>query len=306
MRLLVTGGSGLVGHAMQKICPDAIYVSSKDYDLTKEKDVNAMFERHKPTRVIHLAAKVGGIRDNIDHPAEFVYQNVLMNSYVVHYAYKYKVEKLIATLSNCAYPDVAKKYPLKEEQFHDGPPATTNFSYAYAKRTLDVQIKSYRKQHDCNFFSVIPCNMYGPYDNFDEKQSHFVAALIRKIHKTRENKEKTLNLLGSGKPLRQYLFSEDFARILIMLLDKYDGNGPINIAPKDENPSIAEIAKIALKAINAKDINIKFDKSFPDGQFRKDIDTEKLQKIIGPFSFTTLKDGIRKTYEWYLKSNLTY
>ena len=302
VEILVTGGSGLVGNALQKIQPDAVYISSKDYDLTLEKDVKAMFEKYKPKKVIHLAAQVGGIKHNMEHPAELLYQNVIMNTLVVHYAHKYNVGKLIGVLSNCAYPDVAKSYPLKEEQLFDSPPQITNFSYAYSKRTLAVQIEAYRKQYNCNFFSVIPCNMYGPSDNFDEKQSHFLAALIRKIRKAKKNNEKTLNLLGSGKPLRQYLFSEDFAKILIMLLDKYDGGGPINIAQKNENFSIAEIAEIALDAIDIKGINIKFDKSFPDGQFRKDLDVEKLYDVIGDFKFTSLSNGIKKTYDWYLKN----
>ena len=261
-----------------------------------------MFEKHNPTAVIHLGARVGGIKDNMEHPADFLYQNIMMNTLVVHYAYKYKVEKLIAALSNCAYPDVAKSYPLREEGFYDGPPQITNFAYAYSKRALSVQIDAYRNQHDCSFFTVIPCNMYGPYDNFDEKQSHFVAALIRKIHKVKEHREKTLNLLGSGKPLRQYLFSEDFAKILLVLLEKYEGDGPINIAPKDENPSIEKIAEIALNELDAKDVDIKFDKSSPDGQFRKDLDIGKLLDIIGDFKFTTLSEGIKKTYDWYLKN----
>jgi len=264
-----------------------------------------MFEKYKPENVIHLAARVGGIKDNMEHPADFLYQNIMMNTLVIHYAYKYNVGKLIGVLSNCAYPDVAKSYPLKEEHLYDSPPQITNFAYACSKRALAIQIEAYRKQHDCAFFSVIPCNMYnmyGPYDNFDEKQSHFVAALIRKIHKAKENREKTLNLLGSGKPLRQYLFSEDFAKILLVLLEKYDGDGPINIAPKDENPSIEKIAEIAFNTIDAKDVDIKFDKSFPDGQFRKDLDIGRLLDIIDDFKFTTLSEGIKKTYDWYLKN----
>ena len=302
----MTGGTGLVGNALQKICPDAIYVSSKDYDLTRENEVKAMFEKYKPDKVIHLAAKVGGIIENMSRPADFVYQNVLMNTFVVHYAYKYNVEKLIGILSNCAYPDVAKSYPLKEEQFYDGPPQSTNFSYAYSKRVLDVQIESYRKQYGCNFLGVISCNLYGPHDNFDEKESHFLAALIRKIHEAKENKRKTVELRGTGKPLRQYLFSEDLAEILLILLEKYDGTGPINIAPKNENPSITEIAEIALQTTESLDIDLVFDKSFPDGQYRKDLSNEKLLEAIGDFEFTPLSVGIKKTYEWYLKSIVSY
>jgi len=304
--LLITGGTGLVGNALQKIYPDAIYVSSKDYDLTKENEVKSMFEKYKPDKVIHLAAKVGGIIENISYPADFVYQNVIMNTLVVHYAYKYNVKKLIGILSNCAYPDIAKSYPLKEGQLYDGPPQSTNFAYAYSKRVLGVQIDSYRKQYGCNFFYVIPCNLYGPHDNFDEKQSHFVAALIRKIHEAKINNRKTIELLGTGRPLRQYLFSEDLAKILLILLKKYDGEGAINIAPKSENSSIAEIAKIALEATDSSNINVVFDKSSPDGQYRKDLSIEKLLGIIGDFKFTPLSDGIKKTYEWYIKNIITY
>jgi len=297
MGLLVTGGSGLVGHALQKFCPDAIYISSKDYDLTKEKQVKSMFEKHKPTKVIHLAAKVGGIIDNINHPADFIYQNVLMNSYVVHYAHKYNVKKLIATLSNCAYPDVAKKYPMTEEQFHNGLPAPTNLAYGYAKRVMDIEIKSYRKQHDCSFCSAIPCSIYGPYDKFEEGASHFLAALIKKIYFANKNNEKTLKLFGTGKPLRQYIYSEDMAKILLVLLEKYDDEEPINIAT-DENLPIKDIAETVVKATKS-NLKIEFDKKSPDGQFRKDLSNTKLFNIIGNFGFTSLYEGINKTYEWY-------
>jgi len=291
----------LVGHALQKIYPDAVYIGSRDYDLTKEEDVKKMFQRFKPDRVIHLAAKVGGIKANMMYPADFIYQNIMMNTLVVHYAYKYDVKKLIGVLSNCAYPDVAKSYPLTEDQLYDGPPQSTNFSYAYAKRALGVQIQSYRKQYGCNFFCVIPCNLYGPYDNFDETESHFLAALIRKIYEAKVNKTKEIKLLGTGKPLRQYLYSEDLAQILLVLLEKYDGVEPINIAPR-ENPSIEEIAETALKVIGCSDCKIVFDKTFPDGQFRKDLSIERLLKVIGDFRFTPLPVGVKKTYRWYLKN----
>ena len=298
MKLLITGGTGLVGNALQKVYPDAIYVSSKDYDLTKEVKVKAMFEKYRPVNVIHLAAKVGGIIDNMNHPAEFIYQNVLMNTYVIHYANKYKVNKLIGLISNCAYPDKVEKYPMVEEQLHDGSPAITNFSYAYSKRALEAQIKAYRSQYGCNYFSIIPCNLYGPHDKFDKNKSHFLAALIRKIYDAKKNKRKVIRLLGTGKPLRQYLYSEDLAKVLLLLLEKYDDEGPINIAPK-ENLSIAQISKIALKVTESSDIKLAFDESFPDGQYRKDVCSDKLFGIVGDFKFTSLSEGIKKTYQWY-------
>lgn len=283
--------------------PDAVYVNSKDYNLTKEKDVVSLFEEYKPDRVIHLAANVGGIIKNMKYPASMLYENVLMNSFVIHYAYKYNVKKLIGVLSNCAYPDIAKNYPLKEEYLFSGPPQITNFAYAYSKRTLGIQIDSYRKQYNCNFFGVIPCNMYGPNDCFDKENSHFLASLIRKIHEAEINNKKTITLMGTGKPLRQYLYSEDFAKILLLLIEKHDKGGLINVAPQKQNPSIEKIAKIALEATESKDTKILFDNSSPDGQYRKDLDVSKLKNIIGDFKFTSLHEGIKKTYSWYLKNN---
>jgi GDP-L-fucose synthase len=301
MELLITGGTGLVGNALQKICPDAIYLNSKDFDLTKENKVKAMFKKYKPSKVIHLAARVGGIIDNIDHPAEFIYNNTIINTFVIHYAYKYKVVKLIGLLSNCAYPDKVEKYPMTEDQLYDGPPAISNFSYAYSKRLLCTQIQAYRSQYGCHFFSVIPCNLYGPHDKFDNKKSHFLAALIRKIYASKKNNINVIKLLGTGRPLRQYLYSEDLAKILLLLLEKYEGEGPINIAPQ-ENPSIAQIAKIALDATSSSGIELKFDESFPDGQYRKDISNDRLLGLIGDYKFTPLREGVRKTYEWYSKN----
>ena len=298
IELLITGGSGLVGHALQNIHPDAIYVGSKDYDLTKEKDVKAMFEKHRPSQVIHLAAKVGGIFDNMNHPADFIYQNVLMNSYIVHYAYRYNVKKFIAILSNCAYPDIAKKYPMTEDQLHEGLPTTTNLAYGYSKRLLDIQIKSYRRQYKCNFSSVIPCSVYGPYDKFEENKSHFLAALIKKIYNANKTNTKTIKLLGTGKPLRQYIYSEDLAKVLLLLFNSYDEEEPVNIAPR-ENLSIKEIAEIALRATHSSDLTIEFDISSPDGQYRKDLSNNKLFNTIGNFEFTPLSKGIKKTYEWF-------
>lgn len=300
--LLVTGGTGLVGNALQKVCPDAVYIGSKDYDLTKEAEVRAMFQKYKPTQIIHLAARVGGIIDNINHPVELIHQNILMNTHVIHYAYKYKVKKLICALSNCAYPNRLEKYPLLESQLFEGAPAKTNFSYAFSKRAMEAQIRAYKEQYGCNYFSVIPCSIYGPNDKFEKDKSHFLAALIHKIFDANQDNKKNIELLGTGKPLRQYIYSEDLAKVLLLLLEMYDGEGPINIAPK-ENYSIAEITQIALRATGFSNLQIVFDESSPDGQYRKDLDSNKLFDIIGSFEFIPLSDGIKKTYEWF-KQNM--
>ncbi|MFH1581720.1 MAG: GDP-L-fucose synthase [Pseudomonadota bacterium] len=300
-KLLVTGGTGLVGNALKKLSPDAVYLSSRDFDLTKEDQVIAMYEKYRPEKVIHLAARVGGILDNKRYQAEYFYQNILMNTYVVHYAYKYGVKRLVGFGSNCAYPDKVSSYPIKEDQLSDGPPAITNFSYAAAKRALLAQIQAYRSQYNCDFFALIPCSLYGPHDNFDEENSHFIASLIRKIHQAKSRNMKAIKLFGSGKPLRQFMFAEDLAKLVLILLEKYDGAGPLNIAAS-ENLSIKEIAEIALKATGSEDLEISFDPSMPDGQFRKDLSAAKLSKYLGDFRLTSLEDGLKETYEWYLNN----
>jgi len=255
-----------------------------------------MFEKYKPKKIIHLAAKVGGIKENINHPADFIHENVLMNSHVIHYAYKYKVKKLLATLSNCAYPDIAKKYPMTEDQLHNNLPAPTNLAYGYSKRMADIYIKSYREQYGCKFISAIPCSIYGPHDRFEDEKGHFLAALIKKIYFANKNNQDSIKLFGTGKPLRQYIYSEDLAKILLILLEKYDDSDPINIAP-EENLSIKKIAQTAVQA-TASNLEIFFDKTSPDGQYRKDISSKKLFNIIGHFKFTPLLEGIKKTYQW--------
>ena len=185
-KILVTGGSGLVGKYLKKILPDAVYISSKDYDLTTENGVQKMFLKHKPNIVIHLAARVGGIIDNIEHPAEYFTQNVLMNTLLVEYSRIFKVKKFIGILSTCIYPDIAKKYPMDESMLHDGPPTITNFSYGYSKRSMGAQIDAYNQQYNLNYQYLIPCNLYGEEDKDDENKSHFLTSLIKKIHSSKK------------------------------------------------------------------------------------------------------------------------
>ena len=166
-RILVTGGSGLVGKHLQDILPDAIYVSSKDYDLTDLQQVRDMMNKEKPTSVIHLAARVGGIVDNINYPVDYLEENVLMNTNVLKACHEFDVEKVIAILSTCVYPDVVDIYPMKEEDLFNGPPTPTNFSYGFAKRCMAAHIDSYRKQYNKKWSYLIPCNLYGEYDKYE-------------------------------------------------------------------------------------------------------------------------------------------
>lgn len=298
MKIVVTGGTGLVGSNLKKILPDAIYLSSSDYDLTSENDVRNMYDQLKPDCVIHLAARVGGIMDNIKYPAEYFTQNVLMNTLLVEYARVYNVKRFIGILSTCIYPDISEEYPLTESMLHNGPPTPTNFSYGYAKRCLAVQIDSYNKQYGTNYNYLIPCNLYGVGDK-DGENSHFVTALIKKIYEANRNNENNITLYGDGTPIRQFLLVDDFCKIIKYVIDNdiYDS---FNVAT-EEVLTIKEIADIAIKVTGSK-LGIIWDTSKPNGQFRKDVSVNKMKSIID-INITPINEGIKKVYNYYDKSS---
>lgn len=297
-KILVTGGSGLVGKALKKYLPNAVYLSSKDFDLTIEEDVKSMYLQHKPDIVVHLAAKVGGIIDNITKPAEYFTSNVLMNTLLVEYAYKFNVKRFIGILSTCIYPDTVEKYPMKESDLHLGPPTITNFSYGYAKRSLAVQIDAYNKQYGTKYQYLIPCNLYGLDDKDNESNSHFITALVKKIYDANLKGENHITLFGDGTPLRQFMYADDFAQIITkVIVDEIYEN--FNVATP-ENLSIKEMAEIALHACNSNHLKIIWDDSKPNGQFRKDVGIEKLNSYIHSFDFLPLYKGIQKVYKNYL------
>ncbi len=291
----------MVGTFLKKYLPNAIYLSSQDYNLTSESNIKKLFLETNPSIIIHLAAKVGGILDNINKPAEYFDDNILMNTLILKYSHLFKIERFITVLSTCIYPDTVSLYPIKEKDLHLGPPTNTNFSYAYTKRLLAVQIDAYNKQYGTKYQYLIPCNLYGEFDKYGDN-SHFVAALIKKIHIAKKTNSNKINLLGSGKPLRQFMHAEDLAFVIKYCLDNniYDNmNVSIN-----NNLSIYEIAKIALKACDAENIQIEFDLSGPDGQYRKDVSNDLLKEKIPSFDPTSLYDGIKKTYNYLTKNKM--
>lgn len=290
--IVVTGGSGLVGSRLKKYIPNATYISSKDYDLTKEDDVYRMFLELNPSIIIHLAAKVGGIIDNINKPEEYLYDNVMMNTLLVKYSYKFNVDRFIGILSTCIYPDVYDIYPMIEEDLHKGEPTKTNFSYGYAKRMMATHIDSCNQQYNTKFNYLIPCNLYGIGDKIGTN-SHYVTALLDKIRISNDNNYNCIELYGDGTPIRQFMYVDDLCEIIKYIIDNkiYDN---FNVAP-DEIYTIDEIAKIAIGIINS-NIEIKYNKEMPNGQYRKDVSNSKLRSIIKDFKFTSLEDGIKKTY----------
>jgi len=301
-KILVTGGSGMVGRSLQDIMSNATYLSSRDCDLTDPVAVDYLIKYTKPDVIIHLAAKVGGIMDNINKPAEYFDDNVIMNTLLLKSSQKYGVERFIGILSTCIYPDVVEEYPMTEDMLHIGPPTQTNFSYGYAKRCLAVQIDAYNKQYGTKYQYLTPCNLYGQYDKWGEN-SHFVAALIKKIMFACANGESEVQLFGTGKPLRQFMHSDDLAWVIKYCIE-HDIYDSFNVATI-ENISIGEIAEIARHIVGGSVVqSFNYDSTKPDGQFRKDVSIKKMNDIIPTFEAIPLKFGIKKVFDYLLDNQI--
>ena len=293
-KILVTGGTGLVGTYLKKILPEATYVSSKDYNLLDKKDVQRMFSDIKPRKIIHLAARVGGVHHNIQEPVKYFEENLLMNTFVLQESFLNKVESFLGMLSSCIYPNDVKNYPIKEDNLLEGAPHQDLFSYSYAKRCLAIQIDAYNKKYNTKYNYLIPCNLYGEYDKFDPIEGHFVGALIEKIINAKKSRSKSIEIFGDGTPYRQFMHARDLAQIIKMTILKNIFLS-FNVAT-DENYTIKKIVEIALEACNIQNLNIYFDKSKPNGQLRKDIDITKLKKLFPDFKPINLIDGIKEIY----------
>ena len=296
--VLVTGGTGMVGRSLKNVIPGANFISSKDYDLTKEDHVSKMLTHYKPRYIIHLAAKVGGIRANIDNIGSFFYDNIKINSNVLKQSRLHSVEKVISLLSTCIYPHDAT-YPLTENQIHLGTPHSSNFGYAYAKRMLDVQSRAYRQQYGCNFVTAVPNNLFGENDNFDLHNSHVIPALIRKIYDAKLNNKRQINLWGTGDPLREFTYSEDIAKILFFLLEKYNGVGPINIGNTNEY-SIKYVVNKIFKIFEY-ECDVFWDTQKPSGQYKKPSCNKNLISLgWQENNYTNFDIALKKTCKWFI------
>ena len=291
----------MVGSFLKDIMPNAVYLSSSDCDLTNQESVQKYFNHIKPDVVIHLAAKVGGITDNIACPADYFDENILMNTFVLKASKQAGVKQFIGILSTCIYPDKVDSYPMTEDKIHVGPPTYTNFSYGYAKRCMAVQIEAYNKQYGLSYNYLIPTNLYGEHDKFNDGSSHFVTALIKKIHEAKKYGYNKITLMGTGLPMRQFMYAKDFAKYIKECVEKNITDN-LNISC-DESISIKQIADIALKSCDAEHLLIEFDSDKPDGQYRKDVSNKKMMTIIPEFKITSLEDGIRQTYKKALELN---
>lgn len=305
MKILVTGGTGLVGSAIRRIKNNYplykfIFLSSKDCDLTDSIKTQLYFKSTKPDFVIHLAAYVGGLFKNMNCKVDMLEKNLLINYNVIKNCHDYKVKKVVCCLSTCIFPDKTS-YPINESMLHSGPPHNSNDAYAYSKRILEIQCKAYQEQFGSNFICVIPTNIYGPNDNFSLDDGHVIPALIHKCYLNKKNNENFI-VRGSGKPLRQFIYADDLAKLLLWTLEKYKEKEPIilSVGEKDE-VSIETVAKLIAKSYNYEN-NISFDTSYSDGQLKKTADNTKLMKLYGEYNFIDIKNGIQKSVDWFIKN----
>jgi GDP-L-fucose synthase len=294
-KILVTGGYGLVGSEFNK--PNYIPLSSSEVDLRIRNEVDNILEKIKFDGIIHCAGKVGGVGGNMSYKGEFFYDNIMMNTNVIESARQHNIDNLVVFLSTCVFPDNVD-YPLTEKKIHLGPPHFSNDAYAYAKRMADIQIRAYREQYGLNYKSVIPTNIYGPNDNYNIKNGHVIPSLIHKCYLACENKT-PLTIWGTGKPLREFIFSKDVAKLTEWVLENYNESEPIILSTSDEI-SIKDVVDIIIELMNFKG-NVIWDSSKPDGQFRKPSDNSKIKSYLPDFKFTPLYDGLKETIEFFKK-----
>ncbi len=292
-KLLVTGSNGLVGSS---IISDVKI--GREINLINPSDTLNVFKTHKPTHIIHCAGKVGGVGGNMNYKGEYFYDNIMINTNVIESARKTDVKNLLCFLSTCVFPDNVS-YPLTEDKIHLGEPHFSNYPYAYAKRMADVQIRAYREQYGLNYISVIPTNIYGPNDNFSLEHGHVMPMLIHKLYNAQKNNTDFI-VWGSGKPLREFIFSKDIARLSEWAVDNYNESEPIIFSPSEEI-SIIDLVDLLVKEFNFRG-KVIFDKTKPDGQYRKPSDNSKLKSYLPDFKFTTIEDGIKETINWFIKN----
>jgi len=286
----------MVGSELKKIMPECLFPNSFELNLLSEESIKNYFSKNRVTSVIHLAAYVGSLHDNIENRVKYFEHNILMNTLITKICYEFGVTKFIGILSTCIYPDKGMTYPMEEAEIHEGAPHHDLYSYAYAKRAHAVQLDAYKKQYGVNFSYLIPTNLFGYSDHTD--RLHFVNDLVIKILKAQKQNKNSIELFGDGTPLRQFMFAGDFARFI---REYFYSNTIINMNVGDPiNRSVEEMANIALKARNI-NLNIRYNNTKPNGQFRKDVDMSLMKESFPNFEFGTFENNLIKLFHYYEK-----
>lgn len=302
-RIYVAGHRGLVGSAIVRNLEasgftNIITRTHAELDLTNQADVRSFFEEERPEYVFLAAAKVGGIHANNTYPADFIYDNLMIQNNVIKAAHDFKVTKLLFLGSTCIYPKMAPQ-PIKEEYLLTGALEETNEAYAVAKIAGLEMCKFFNRQYGDNFISCMPTNLYGPNDNFDLKNSHVLPALIRKFHEAKVNGSEVVEVWGTGTPLREFIYVDDMADACVFLMENYDGEQHVNIGTGEE-VSIRKLAETVKEVVGFKG-ELVFNTDMPDGTPRKLTNVEKLHEL-GFIHKISLNNGIRMAYEWFLEN----
>ncbi|MBF0360992.1 MAG: GDP-L-fucose synthase [Oligoflexia bacterium] len=307
IKIYIAGHTGLVGSAIYRQLikegfsdSNIITTNRNTVDLTNTEDVNKFFERERPDWVFAAAAKVGGIHANSTYPVNFLLENLKIQNNLIECSYKYSVKKLLFLGSSCVYPKLAPQ-PIKEEYLLTSSLEPSNQWYALAKITGIKLCNAYNLQYKCNFISVMPCNLYGPNDNYHELDSHVLPALIRRMHFAKENKDKKIVIWGSGNPKREFLFSDDLAAACVMLMKNYDAKdiGDLINIGSSSDITIKEVVDMLMNVVGYRG-EIIFDSSKPDGTPRKIVDSSKIKKL-GWEPSTALYDGLKISYNDFLE-----
>ncbi|MBM3136833.1 MAG: GDP-L-fucose synthase [Chloroflexi bacterium] len=301
-KVCVTGGAGFLGKVvvrkLQERGAKDIFIPTLDrYDLTQLADINRLLEDAKPDLIIHLAAQVGGIGANREHPAEFFYNNLMMGVQLMHRACESNVDKFVAIGTICAYPKYTP-VPFKEENLWDGYPEETNAPYGLAKKMLLVQSQAYREQYGFNSVFLLPVNLYGPGDNFDPKSSHVIPALIKKCVEAKELGEDQILVWGDGSPTREFLYVEDAGEGILLASEKYDRSEPVNLGSGFEI-SIKDLVELIARLTDFHG-SLVWDTSKPNGQPRRGLDTSRAKEFFGFEAQVKFEEGLKNTIAWYL------
>jgi len=300
-RVCVTGGAGFLGSfvttALQERGAKEVFIPTiEKYDLVQPDSIRQMLDDSHPDIIIHLAAQVGGIGANREHPAEFFYSNLMMGVQLIHEAWLRGVQKFVALGTICAYPKFTP-IPFKEENLWDGYPEETNAPYGLAKKMLLVQSQAYRQQYGFNSIFIMPVNLYGPRDNFNPESSHVIPALIKKCVEAIENENDSIEVWGDGSPTREFLYVEDAAEGILLAAEKYDSPEPVNLGSGMEISIKDLVETIArLTGFNGRII---WDTSKPNGQPRRRLDITRAEKSFGFIAGTSFEEGLKRTIDWY-------
>lgn len=305
-KILITGGRGFLGsHIVETFtengAKDLITFTSKEFDLRKEDDVKKLFKTYPDIDiVIHAAADIGGIKYSSTHPAQQYYNNVMMNTLVLHYSYLNKVKKFVGIGTVCEYPEITP-VPFKESYVWNGYPVPTNDAYGLSKRSMLAQTIAYKKQYGFNAIHLLPINMYGPRDDFSLENSHVIPALTIKIYEAKQKNKKAIEAWGSGKASREFIYVKDVAEAIYLATKTYSKSDPVNVGTGVE-VKIKDLADLIAELISYKG-DIIFNTNKPEGQMRRQLDVSKAQKEFGFKAKTNLRQGLKEVIEWY-KENL--